>query len=56
MYLKGGMKAVLWTDTLQLLIMFAGLFTMVIAGMIHAGGVADIYNVNKISGRLDIIE
>ena len=50
------MKAVLWTDTLQLMIMFAGVFTVLIAGSINEGGAAEIYRVNKMSGRLDVIE
>ena len=50
------MKAVLWTDTLQLFIMFAGLFTVFISGTIKAGGVSEIYRVSQQSGRLDIIE
>lgn len=50
------MKAVLMTDTLQLLIMFAGSIAMVIAGTIYAGGPAVVYRASKISGRLDILE
>ena len=50
------MKAVLMTDTLQLVIMLAGCFTMVIAGTLSAGGPSEIYNVNKLSGRLDVLE
>ena len=54
--LQGGMKAVLMTDTLQLVIMLAGCLTMVIAGTLSAGGPSEIYNVNKLSGRLDVLE
>ena len=50
------MKAVLWTDTLQLLIMFAGIFTVFIAGVIHEGGFTEITSVSRKSGRLDVLE
>lgn len=36
--------------------MFAGLFTILIAGSIKEGGAAEIYHVNKLSGRMDIFE
>ena len=44
------------TDTLQLLLMFAGLITMLITGTIAAGGPSEVYKANKISGRLDVLE
>ena len=50
------MKAVLMTDPLQLVIMLAGCLTMVIAGTMSAGGPSEIYNVYKLSGRLDLLE
>ena len=53
---QGGMKAVLMTDTLQLLIMIAGCLVMVIAGTFSAGGPSEIYKANKLSGRLDVLE
>lgn len=50
------MKAVLWTDTLQLVIMVVGTFIVYITGVIKEGGFAEVYRVSKISGRLDIFE
>lgn len=50
------MKAVLWTDTLQLIIMFVGIIGVFIAGVVHGGGPAEIYRVAKLSGRLDVLE
>ena len=44
------------TDTLQLLLMFSGLITMLITGTIAAGGPSEVYKANKISGRLDVLE
>ena len=54
--LKGGMKAVLWTDTFQLLIIFAGVITVFTAGIIQEGGFGNITEVNRLSGRLDVFE
>ncbi|XP_069124073.1 sodium-coupled monocarboxylate transporter 2-like [Argopecten irradians] len=36
----GGMKAVLWTDTFQVVMMFAGLIAILIKGSIESGGLA----------------
>ncbi|XP_067671674.1 sodium-coupled monocarboxylate transporter 1-like [Haliotis asinina] len=41
----GGMKAVLWTDTLQALIMFAGLFAVLIQGSIVMGGFQNAWDI-----------
>ena len=50
------MKAVLWTDTMQLAIMIIGIVVVYIVGVIKEGGFGEIYEVNNISGRLDIFE
>ena len=50
---QGGMKAVVWTDTVQLLIIIAGLVTMVIKGMIEVGGASNVYDRIKDNGRFD---
>lgn len=50
------MKAVLWTDTMQLVIMIVGIVIVYIVGVLKEGGFAEIYRVNKLSGRLDIFE
>ena len=50
------MKAVLWTDTLQLLIIFVGVLIVFTAGVIHEGGLGGITKVSRQSGRLDVFE
>lgn len=50
------MKAVLWTDTIQLLIIIAGVLTVLIAGVIREGGPAEVYRINDLSGRMDVFE
>ncbi|XP_067948512.1 sodium-coupled monocarboxylate transporter 1-like [Watersipora subatra] len=49
----GGMKAVLWTDTLQSGIMFAGIFAVLIQGFIISGW-DQVWKDASESGRLDI--
>lgn len=48
----GGLKAVLWTDTFQIGVMFAGLFAIVIKGMSDAGGLSDAWGHFENSGRV----
>ncbi|XP_045128260.1 sodium-coupled monocarboxylate transporter 1-like [Portunus trituberculatus] len=40
----GGMKAVVWTDVMQLLVILGGLFAIVVKGSIDMGGVENIWN------------
>ena len=46
----------LWTDTLQLLVMISGVILVLIMGVVKEGGFGEIWEVNKISGRLDFLE
>ena len=50
------MKAVLLTDTLQLVIMFIGIIGVFIYGVVHAGGFGEVMRIAKQSGRLDLLE
>lgn len=52
---QGGLKAVLWTDTLQIGIMFAGIFAVIINAF-RISGAAQIWESARVSGRLDFIE
>ena len=54
--MKGGLKAVLWTDAIQLIIMLVGVIVVLIYGSIEQGGFSKVLEVNRISGRLDILE
>ena len=40
---QGGMKSVLWVDTLQALIIVAGLIALIIRGLILSGGMANVW-------------
>ncbi|XP_073848116.1 putative sodium-dependent multivitamin transporter [Musca autumnalis] len=52
----GGMKAVLITDVFQSVLMFAGIYSVIIVSAIKAGGLKEIWNVAADSGRLDFDE
>ena len=46
------MKAVMWTDSFQICMMFAGLFAVIIQGAIIHGGFANIWEINNRGGRI----
>ena len=41
--MQGGMKAVIWTDFVQMLIMIGGMLALTIKGTIDAGGANHVY-------------
>ncbi|GFW25355.1 uncharacterized protein TNCV_5089201 [Trichonephila clavipes] len=50
----GGMKAVLWTDVFQAILMFAALFAIIIKGFLLLGGIGNIFEIANEGGRLII--
>ncbi|XP_038076692.1 sodium-coupled monocarboxylate transporter 1-like [Patiria miniata] len=48
----GGIKAVIWTDVFQTLVMFAGLLAVIIQGSIAFGGFKNIWQINQDGGRI----
>ncbi|XP_054711300.1 putative sodium-dependent multivitamin transporter [Uloborus diversus] len=48
----GGMKAVLWTDAFQALLMFVGIFAVIIKGVSDVGGIEAVFQIAKKGGRL----
>ncbi|XP_070557194.1 sodium-coupled monocarboxylate transporter 1-like [Ptychodera flava] len=48
----GGMKAVVWTDVLQSLIMFAGILAVIIQGCIDLGGGSIAWQIAEEGGRI----
>lgn len=53
---QGGLKAVIWTDVFQSLIMVAGLIVVVIVGSIEVGGFDQVWKINDAFGRLNFFE
>ena len=52
--LKGGMRAVIWTDVFQASVMFIGLAGSAIIGVIKVGSLEKVYNVTTAYKRLHI--
>ncbi|KAJ8002508.1 hypothetical protein DPEC_G00159630 [Dallia pectoralis] len=52
----GGLKAVVWTDAFQMVVMVVGFLTVLIQGTKRAGGVASVWDVAKTGNRLDVLE
>ncbi|OWA50070.1 Sodium-coupled monocarboxylate transporter 1 [Hypsibius exemplaris] len=48
----GGMKAVIWTDAFQMVIMLCGVVIVLVHGVISAGGVSTVLEANRNTGRL----
>ncbi|XP_035683966.1 sodium-coupled monocarboxylate transporter 1-like [Branchiostoma floridae] len=49
----GGMKAVMWTDTFQIVVMVAGFLAVIIQGTIEVGGPARVWEINGQGERLE---
>lgn len=52
----GGMKAVLWADTVQMLIVYAGMLTILIEGCKVLGGIDKAWDIANRNGRIVIFE
>ncbi|XP_063914126.1 sodium-coupled monocarboxylate transporter 1-like [Zophobas morio] len=49
----GGLKAVVWTDAIQTVLMFASMIVVVIMGMESVGGFSEVWKRNQHGDRLD---
>ena len=56
LYFQGGLKAVVWTDVFQALVMVAGLITVFIVGTVNVGGFDNVWQINKDRDRLTFFE
>lgn len=52
----GGLKAVVWTDTVQFVVTIGALMTVCIIGVQEVGGLSHIWQTSKEGKRLDIFE
>ncbi|XP_078590971.1 sodium-coupled monocarboxylate transporter 2-like [Branchiostoma floridae x Branchiostoma japonicum] len=50
----GGMKAVMWTDTFQVVVMVTGFLAVIIQGSIEAGGLGRVWEIASQGHRLEI--
>lgn len=51
--IQGGLKAVVWTDVVQTLIMFGAMVLIIVKGTIDVGGFGVVYQKAKESGRIE---
>ncbi|XP_075990715.1 sodium-coupled monocarboxylate transporter 2-like [Anticarsia gemmatalis] len=51
----GGLKAVVWTDTLQTVLMYFGVVFVLAYGTWRLGGVSNVWEINKRGERLDFL-
>ncbi|RWS17107.1 sodium-coupled monocarboxylate transporter 1-like protein 2 [Dinothrombium tinctorium] len=50
----GGLKAVIWTDVIQLILMIIGLIAIIIKGTLDIGGVGEVLERNSLGGRIEL--
>ncbi|XP_046659526.1 sodium-coupled monocarboxylate transporter 1-like [Homalodisca vitripennis] len=50
----GGLKAVLWTDTLQNVFTLAAMIFVLMTGCMRLGGIREVWNINKEGHRLEL--
>ena len=53
---QGGMKAVVWTDTFQMIVVISGVITLVGKGLYEAGGFEKVMDTARDTERLDFNE
>ncbi|CAG4955222.1 unnamed protein product [Colias eurytheme] len=49
----GGIKAVVWTDTLQTILMYFGVIFVLVYGTCRLGGINEVFRINQEGDRLD---
>ncbi|XP_046559452.1 sodium-coupled monocarboxylate transporter 1-like isoform X1 [Haliotis rubra] len=52
----GGMKAVVWTDVFQSVVMLAGVLAVVIRGISVVGGIDEVWKLNQEWGRIEFFD
>lgn len=55
-YMQGGLKAVIWTDVFQSVVMLAGLITVAVTGSLEVGGIKKVWEINQRYGRINFFE
>jgi solute carrier family 5 (sodium-coupled monocarboxylate transporter), member 8/12 len=55
-YLQGGLRAVVWTDTLQIILMFLSVLIVVTLGTVYAGGITTVWDTCSKGERLEIFK
>lgn len=53
---QGGLKAVIWTDVFQTLVMFAGQLAVIVVGIQQSGGVSEVWRKVQDGDRISGLE
>jgi len=52
----GGLRAVIWTDLFQALVMFTSLSFIIVKGVVDVGGLGNLWRINSAGGRLNFFD
>ncbi|XP_040184289.1 sodium-coupled monocarboxylate transporter 2 isoform X2 [Rana temporaria] len=52
----GGLKAVVWTDAFQMVVMVVGFLSVLVEGTIQNGGPSEVWKIARNGSRLDIVD
>lgn len=52
----GGLKSVVWTDTIQYIMMNGAIFTILMLGIPNEGGIKEIWRKAEESGRIEFFK
>ena len=53
-FLQGGLKAVIWTDALQMVVMVTGFVAVLIQTSLKAGGIESLWEYAEEGGRIEL--
>lgn len=53
---QGGLKAVIWTDVFQTLVMFAGQLAVIVVGVQQSGGLSEVWRKAQDGDRIAVLE
>lgn len=51
-HVQGGLKAVVWTDTIQFSVTVGGLLTILVLGVLSVGSIEEVWRISGEGGRL----
>lgn len=55
-FLQGGLRAVLWTDTFQTFVVVGGLIGIIVMGCGRLGGMAEVWRISQEGQRIQFFE
>ncbi len=54
--MQGGIKAVVWTDTIQIMLMYGSIITVIVKGVLDVGGLETVWLRNYNSSRIELFK